>query len=141
MTHLNLLRLSRQSECLGRRAHGKRLMWAAIVVEADPVADSPGCMLDAVEALSMDALLLQCPDHTLDHAVLLRAMWGDELLLQALASVQRSELAAGKNQAVVRPQKEFRWHSAQGAELGDKGMLQLTGSGCGFDRARQMPAQ
>jgi hypothetical protein len=45
-----------------------------VVVEADPVADGTCRVLDAVEALAMDALLFQGPDRTLDHAVLLRAV-------------------------------------------------------------------
>ena len=57
-------------------------MRAAVVVEADPVADDAGCVLDAVEAMSMNALLLERPDHPLDHPVLLRAVRCDELLLQ-----------------------------------------------------------
>ena len=92
--HLPLLRLSRLSECQGRRAHGKRLMRAAVVVDADPVTDGACCVLDVVEASGVDALLFQRPDHVLDHAVLLwvepakappvRARWRvlrDELLL------------------------------------------------------------
>ena len=38
----------------------------------DPVTDGACCVLDAVEAFAMDALLFQCSDHALDHAVLLR---------------------------------------------------------------------
>ena len=36
------------------------------------------------------------PDYTLDHAILLRAMRRDELLLQAVASDQGSIAAAGE---------------------------------------------
>ena len=71
-------------------------MRASVVVEADPVADGSRRVLDAVEALAMDALFFQCPDHTLDHAILLRAMRRDELLLQAVASDQRGVAAAGE---------------------------------------------
>ena len=60
-------------------------MRSLVVVEADPVADGTRGVLDAVEALAMDALLFQGPDHTLDHAVLLRAVGRDELLPQAVA--------------------------------------------------------
>ena len=42
-------------------------MWALGVVESDPVADGTDCVLNAVEALAMDALLFQRPDDTLDH--------------------------------------------------------------------------
>lgn len=72
-----------------------------MVVEADPVTDGAGCMLDAVEALAMDALLFQRPDDTLDHAVLLRAVWRDELLLQAVAPDEGGVAAAGEDQAVA----------------------------------------
>jgi hypothetical protein len=54
LSHLNLLRLSRSSECLGRRAHGKRLMRTAVVVEADTVADDSARMLDALEAMAVN---------------------------------------------------------------------------------------
>jgi hypothetical protein len=37
-------------------------------------------VLDAVEALAVNALLLQRPDHALDYAVLLLAMRRDELV-------------------------------------------------------------
>ena len=72
-------------------------MWASVVVEADPVADGSRRVLDAVEALAMDALLFQCPDHAFDHAVLLRAVWRDELLLQAVAPDQGGVAAAGED--------------------------------------------
>ena len=46
-------------------------MRSPVAVEADPVADGACCVLDAVEALAMDALFLERSDHALDHAVLL----------------------------------------------------------------------
>ena len=46
-------------------------MRAAVVVETDPVADDAVCVLDAFEAVPVNALLLECPDDALDHAVLL----------------------------------------------------------------------
>ncbi len=71
-------------------------MRAAVVVDADPVTDDTGCVLDALEAMPVSALLFQRPDHAPDHAILLRAVWGDELLLQAIAADQCRELAAGE---------------------------------------------
>lgn len=47
-------------------------MRAACVVELDPVSDGAGGVLDALEAVAVNALLLQRPDDALDHAVLLR---------------------------------------------------------------------
>ena len=43
----------------------------------------------------MDALLLQCPDHALDHAVLLWAVWGDRV-------DERRGSAPGKLKAAAR---------------------------------------
>lgn len=71
-------------------------MRAAVVVEADPVTDDAGRVLDALEAMAMNTLLLERADAPLDHAVLLRAMRGDELLLQAIAADQGREVAAGE---------------------------------------------
>lgn len=63
------------------RAHGKRLVRAAVVVKGNPVTDDAHRVLDAFEAVAMHALLLQRPDEALDHAVLPWAVRGEELLL------------------------------------------------------------
>ena len=91
-------------------------MRPAMVVEADPVPDCAGSVLYAVEALAMNALLLQGSDDALDHAILLRAVRRDELLLEAIAADQRRELLAGKNKAVVRSQQEFLRDATQRTE-------------------------
>jgi hypothetical protein len=57
-----------------------------VVVELDPVGDDPTFVLQAFDAVPMRALFLESPDHTLDHAVLLRTVRSDELLLQAVAA-------------------------------------------------------
>lgn len=64
-------------------------MRAAMVVEADPVADGAGDMLDAVEALAMDALLFQGPDQAFDHAVLLRTVRRD-VKMRPLSDLSRN---------------------------------------------------
>ncbi len=76
-------------------------MTSAVVIEADPVSDDPRSMLDALEAVAVNALLLERPDDALDHAVLLGAVRRDELLLQAVTSDQRREVAAGEDQIVA----------------------------------------
>ncbi|MPL92846.1 hypothetical protein SDC9_38968 [bioreactor metagenome] len=76
-------------------------MRAAVVVEGDPVADDAGRVLDALEAVAVDALLLERADQALNHAVLLRAVRRDELLTQAIATNQSREVAAGKNEPIV----------------------------------------
>ncbi len=74
-----------------------------IVVEHNPVTNHPARMLQGFEAVAMNTLLLECPDHSFNHAVLFRAVRRDELLLQAITTDQRRIAAAGKNQTVIRP--------------------------------------
>ena len=98
-------------------------------------------MLDAVEALAVDALLLDRPDDALDHAVLLRAVGRDELLLQPVASDKGGIAVRGEDQAVVGPQQKLLGNLAQGAEPVDQGVFQGTRGRSGLSRPRQMPAQ
>ena len=116
-------------------------MSAAVVVEADSVADGVRRVLDAVEALAMNALLLQRPDNALDHAVLPRAMRRDELLLQAIAADQGGVAPRDEDQPVVRPQKELLFHLAERAEPSDQCMLQRAGSSGGLSGPSEVPAR
>nr|WP_241557869.1 hypothetical protein [Falsirhodobacter deserti] len=61
MTQLNLLRVRCCFECLGWCLHGKGLMRAARVVELDPAGDGAGGVLNAHEAVAVNALLFQRP--------------------------------------------------------------------------------
>ena len=51
-----------------------------MIVKLDPIPDRTARVSEAFEAMAMDALLFQGTDQALHHAVLLRAMRGDELL-------------------------------------------------------------
>ena len=77
-------------------------MRALSVVKGNPVTDHPQGVYLALEAMAVHTLLLQGPDYTLHHPVLLWAVRGDELLLQAIAANQPGVIAAGEHQAVVR---------------------------------------
>ena len=44
-------------------------MWPSVVVEADPVSDDAGRVLEAFKAVAVDTLFLQRTDDALDHAV------------------------------------------------------------------------
>ena len=55
-------------------------MGPTVVVEADPLCDDTRGVLLGFEAVTMNTLLFQRPDNPFDHAVLLRAVRGDELL-------------------------------------------------------------
>lgn len=57
-----------------------------VVVERNPVFNDPARVLQGLEAIPVDALLLQRPDHALEHAVLLRVVRSDELFLQTVVS-------------------------------------------------------
>lgn len=116
-------------------------MLAPVVVELDPIAVRTGGMWQAVEALAMHALLFHRSDHTLDHAILLWAMRGDELLLQPVAPNKGGVMATGKNQSVVGSQQEFLMDPAQCAETADHGMFESAGRGRCLACARQMPAE
>ncbi len=73
-------------------------MRPAVVIEADPVANDATGVLQCFEATPMGTLLLQGPDDAFDHAILLRAMRRDELLLQPVTADQRGK---GKMQKAV----------------------------------------
>lgn len=57
-------------------------------------------MLTALEAVVVNVLFLECADHALDHAFLLRAVQRDELLAKAVAADQGREVATGKNELI-----------------------------------------
>ena len=99
-------------------------MWALLVVEGDPASNHPQGVGLALKAMPMHALLLQGPYHAFDHAILLWAVRGDELLLQAIAAYQSGVVAAGEDQAVVGAKQEGLPHSPQRAVARDQGLLQ-----------------
>ena len=87
-------------------------MGSAVVVEVDPVSDCSCCVLQAFEAMPVDALLLEASDDAFNHSILLRTVRGDELLFEAIASYKTRVIAARKNQAIVRPKQEGVLNSA-----------------------------
>lgn len=95
-----------------------------LVVEGDPVRNHSQGMGLALEAIPVHALLFQRPDHAFDHSVLLRAMRGDELLLQSIAAHQPGVVATGEHQAVVRAKQEWLLHSSQRPVARDQDLLQ-----------------
>ena len=63
-------------------------------------------MLQTLKAVAVYALILERPDHPLDHPVLLRTVGRDEFLFQPVAFDQCRVAAAGEHQTVVRPEQE-----------------------------------
>jgi len=116
-------------------------MGPLVVVEVDPVADHAVGVLQGFKAVPMNALLLQCPDHPLYKAVLLRRVERDELLVQSIAFDQRRVAAAGEDQAVVRAKQERRLHTSQRAEASNQGLLQGSLYGTGLAASPEVPAQ
>ena len=61
-------------------------MGPTVVVEAEPLCDDTRGVLLGFEVVTMYTLLFQRPDDPFDHAVLLRAVRGDELLSKPIAA-------------------------------------------------------
>ena len=76
-------------------------MWSLGVVPVHPLSDDGLDLLNGFEIMKPNALLLHGSEQSLDHAVLLRCMWCDELLFDAIAAHRHREAARGKNQPVV----------------------------------------
>jgi len=64
---------------LGRARERRLQARTSVFVESDPASDDAGRVLEAFKAVSMEANCLPGTDDAFDHAVLLRAMRGDEL--------------------------------------------------------------
>jgi hypothetical protein len=67
-----------------------------VVIETDPVTDDTTGVLQGLESMTMNALVLESSDGPLDHAVLLRGVRGDELLLQSVAFDQGRVVGVAK---------------------------------------------
>ncbi len=98
-------------------------MWSHIVVEGNPVTQHTAGVLDGFKAVTMHALLFYRTDQSFDHPVLLRAMRGNELLLQPVALHRCGVAARGEDQAIIRAKQERRFDSAQGAISADERLL------------------
>lgn len=61
--------------------------------------------------MSVNSLVLEGADHSLNHAVLLWAVGGDEHLLQTIAAYQRFIATAGEHEPIVRTEQERLGHS------------------------------
>ena len=70
------------------------------VVEADPLCDDTRGVLLGFEAVTMYLLLFRRPDDPFDHAVLLRAVRGDELLSKPITAHETRVGSRGEDQPV-----------------------------------------
>ena len=77
-----------------RGPHGQRMAKALVVVRADRVWDRAVGVVQVFQPLAEQALVFERSDHAFDHAILLRAVGGDDLLLQAIAPDQCRGAAA-----------------------------------------------
>ena len=83
-----------------------------IIVEGNPVTQNSAGMLDRFKAVTMHALFLDGADQSFDHAVLLRAMRGNELLLQSVALHECSVTAGCEDQSIIGSKQEWGLHFA-----------------------------
>ena len=116
-------------------------MWPQMVIEGYPVTKNTAGVLDRFKAVAMHTLFLDRSNESFDHAVLLWAMRGNELLLQSVALHQGCVAAGSKNQPVIRPKQEWCVDSAQGAIPADQGLLQSGFGSTSPTRAGEMPTQ
>ena len=112
-----------------------------MVVPTDPICNHAAGVLQGFEPVAVHALVLERSDHALNHAVLFRAVWGDEFLLQSIALDQGRVASAGEHQSVVRPQQEWVFDPAQAAVARNLRLLQCSFGGLGSATAAQVPAQ
>jgi hypothetical protein len=66
-----------------------------VVVEANPVTNDLTGVLQTLKAVAVFTLLLERPDHPLDHPILLWTLCRDESLLQPIAFDQSFVAATG----------------------------------------------
>ncbi len=116
-------------------------MWPSVVVEADPVSDDAGRVLEAFKAVPVDTLFLQGTDDALDHSVLLRAVRGDELLAKSIASDELGVGPAGKNQPVVASKQERLRNPAECSKPRDQRLLECAAGRRCFAGSREVPAE
>ena len=76
-------------------------MGPTVVVEADPFCDDTRGVLLSFKAMTMHALLVQSTDDPFDHAVLLRAVRGDELLSKPITAHEARVGPRGKDQPII----------------------------------------
>lgn len=106
-----------------------------IVVEGNPVTQNMAGMLDRFKAVTMNALFLDRTDQSFDHAVLLWAMRGNELLLQSVAFDQRRVAAGSEDQPIIGSKQERSFHFAQRAISADERLLECSLSRSGTTRS------
>jgi len=112
-----------------------------VVVEADPFSDDARGVFLSIEAVTMHTLLFQSPDNALDHAVLLWAVRGDELLSKPITAHETRVGPRGEDEAVIRPQQERRSNAAECPEPRDQRLLERRHRRrCSTD-SRELPAK
>jgi len=93
-------------------------------------------MLDGFKSVTMYALFLDGSDQSFDHPILLWAMRGNELLLQAIA-LDQSRVAAGReDQPIIGSKQKRRFDFAQSSVPADERLLKCSLSRSGAARAR-----
>jgi hypothetical protein len=106
-------------------------MRALLVIETDPVTDYTPGVLKVLESLAVNALALRRSDDPLDHAVLLRGVRRDELLMQPIAFDQGRVASTREDQAVVGSHRERLLNTPKVSSAGGQGFIQSRLCGLG----------
>jgi len=89
----------------------------------------------------MNALLFQSSDDAFDHAVLLRAVRGDELLPKTVTAYEARVGSRGEDQPVIRPQQQRRRSPSERPEPRDQRLLERRHCSCRSTASRELPAK
>lgn len=83
------------------------VLWSLVVVETDPVSNDTAGVLQTLQPMAVHALVFEGANYAFIHAIFLKAVRSDQLLLQSIALDQRGVAAGGAAQAIVRSEKKW----------------------------------
>lgn len=91
--------------------------------------------------MAMDALLLECADNTFDHSILLRTVWRDELLFEAITSDETGVIAARQDEAIIGSQQEGVLNLTERSVTSNESLFKCCPCGRGFAGSGELPTQ
>ena len=91
-------------------------MRSVVVVAMDPGAEFHSGVFDGLEAVAPGEFFFECFDESFAEPVLLRGIWGDVFLFEAVVIDDGTVLARTEDEAVVVAKQHVFWRAAQGSE-------------------------
>lgn len=81
-------------------------MWSCFLVPLHPDVDPLSGLLEAAKLVLPDALFLEAAKESFNEPILLRGVWGNKFLGQAVVVTGSSKAATLENQAVVTAKEQ-----------------------------------